>query len=135
MNERNSESIKENTFAHIIAQRYEPLNNNENFKDKFKDEQFKILLNPKNGDSAALISVNKGKLTVDIVDNSSKKNLAQETLNWDGYMQTTIEIFRAISNGELTQGEITKKVMSRKIKVKNPKMLIKLGELSTLLRD
>lgn len=135
MNERKSESIKENTFAYIIAQRYEPLNSNENFKDKFKDEQFKILLNPKNGDSAALISVDKGKLIVDSVDNSSKKNLAQETLNWDGYMQTTIEIFRAISNGELTQGEITKKVMSRKIKLKNPKMLIKLGELSTLLRE
>ncbi|MFX1487737.1 MAG: hypothetical protein ACFFBI_01215 [Promethearchaeota archaeon] len=135
MDERKSESIRENTFAYIIAQRYEPLNNNENFKDKFKDEQFKILLNPKNGDSAALISVKKGKLIVDSVDNSSKKNLAQETLNWDGYMQTTIEIFRAISNGELTQGEITKKVMSRKIKLKNPKMLIKLGELSTLLRD
>ena len=135
MSQRNSKFIKEDTFAYRIAQRYEPLNDNENFKTKFKDEQFKILLNPKNGNSAALISVNNGILTVDSVDNSSKKNLAQESLNWDGYMQTTVEIFRAIGNGELTRGEITKKVVSRKIKVKNPKMLITFGELSALLRE
>ncbi|MFW9864660.1 MAG: hypothetical protein ACFFEN_01050 [Candidatus Thorarchaeota archaeon] len=134
MTEGNSGSHKENNFADTIEQRYNILNNNENFKNNFKDEDFKILLNPKDGDSAALITVDKGVLTVDAVDNSSKKNLKQEILNWNGYMETTIDLFRAIGRGELTRGDITKKVVSRKIKVKNIEILAKFGELSALLR-
>jgi len=126
---------KSNTFADAIAKIYEPLNNEEKFKEKFGDNSFTILLNPKDDKFAALITVNKGQLSVKSIENSSKKNLSQNILGWDGFMQTTTELFKAIGRGELSSGDIAKKVMTRKIKVKNPNILIKFSQLGALLRD
>jgi putative sterol carrier protein len=129
------ENVKEGAFAASIANLYNPLNNHPKFKDKFKDETFKILLNPKDGDSAALIEVIKGVLTVRSIDNSNKDNIEQETLDWDALMETTVEIFSDIGSGKLSGGDITKKVVTRKIKVKNPKILAKLTEMGNILRE
>jgi len=115
-------SIKEGTFAYSLSNIYEPLNESENFKEKFKTESFKILLNPKDGDSAALISVNNGVLSVQSINNSDKKNIDQQTVGWDGMMETTIDLFKQIGDGSLTSKDITKKIVSRKIKIKNPKI-------------
>lgn len=135
MSKNNNGNDKETTFADAIANIYEPLNSNEKFKEKYKDEMFKILLNPKDGNFAALITVDKGILTVNSIENTSKKNIDQKMLGWDGFMQTTKELFSAIGRGELSSGEITKKVVTRKIKVKNPKMLTKFSELGAILRE
>ena len=123
------------TFADAIADIYEPLNNNAKFKEKYKDDTFRILLNPKDGKFAALITIDKGKLLVDSIDNSSKKNLDQRVLGWDGLMQTTIELFSAIGRGELSISDIQKKVLTRKIKVVNTDMLIRFSLLGKLLRE
>jgi len=130
-----SNNDRPTTFADAIADIYEPLNNNAKFKEKYKDDTFKILLNPKDGNFAALITVDKGKLSVESIENSSKKNLDQKVLGWDGLMQTTIELFSAIGRGELSSSDIAKKVMTRKIKVKNSDMLIKFSLLGKLLRE
>ena len=95
-----SKNNKANTFAEAIANIYMPLNNKTEFKDKYKDENFKILLNPKDGKFAALISVDRGVLSVTSIDNTSKNNLDQKFSGWDGFMQTTIELFNAIGKGE-----------------------------------
>jgi putative sterol carrier protein len=130
-----SNHIKEGTFAASIAKSYEPLNTNAKFKEKFKDETFKILLNPKDGDSAALIIVEKGTVTVKSVDNSDEKNIDEKILGWDALMQTTTEIFNDIGSGKLSRGDITKKIVTRKIKVKNLNLITKLDEMGNLLKE
>ncbi len=130
-----SNNNKTTTFADAIANIYEPLNDNAKFKEKYKNDTFKILLNPKDGNFAALIIVDKGKLSVNSIENTSKKKLDQKVLGWDGLMRTTKELFSAIGRGELSSGDIVKKVVTRKIKVKNPKMLVKFSEFGALLRE
>ena len=130
-----SNNNKSTTFADVIANIYEPLNDKAEFKEKYKNDTFKILLNPKDGNFAALITVDKGRLSVNSIENTSKKNLDQKVLGWDGLMQTTKELFSAIGRGELSSGEIAKKVVTRKIKVKNTKMLVQFSELGALLKE
>ena len=122
-------------FADSIKKIYEPLNESEKFKEKYKEEQFKILLNPKDGEYAALLSVNKGNITVESIKNKPKQNLDKETLGWDGFLQTKIEIFKDIGDGKLKGGDIVKKVVTGKIKVKGPKFLTQFAELGSLLKE
>ncbi len=135
MSETNSINVKEGTFAEAILNTYGPLNTIEKFKEKYADKSFKILLNPKDGQYAALIAVDKGVLTVEGIENQNKKSLEQNELGWDGFMQTTLALFDEIGKGNLSQSDIVKKVVARKIKMKNIKMVAKLSEMSALLED
>jgi len=133
MSEKILNDVKEGTFAEAILNTYGPLNNNEKFKEKYADKSFKILLNPKDGKFAALIIVNKGIISVKGLDNQDKKKLDQKELGWDGFMQTTIALFDEIGKGNLSQSDIVKKVVARKIKIKNVKFVAKLSEMGALL--
>jgi len=123
------------TFADSIKKIYEPLNESEKFKEKYKEEQFKILLNPKDGEYAALLSIDKGKISIESIRNKPKQNLDKETLGWDGFLQTKIEIFKDIGDGKLKGGDIVKKVVTGKIKVKGPKYLTQFAELGSILKE
>lgn len=114
---------------------YESLNNNNKFKEKFKDEKFKILLNPKDGKYAALIIVEKGTVSVEKLPNYPISNFDENILGWDAMMQTTLEIFDEIGQGKLSTSAIMKKVLMRKIKMKNPILLLKLNENDELLKE
>ncbi|MFW9939122.1 MAG: hypothetical protein ACFFD5_15860 [Candidatus Thorarchaeota archaeon] len=122
-------------FGDSIKRIYEPLNKSEKFKEKYKEEQFKVLLNPKDGDYAALLSIDKGKISVESIRNKPKLNLDKETLGWDGFLQTKIEIFKDIGDGKLKGGDIVKKVVTGKIKVKGPKFLTQFAELGSILKE
>jgi len=135
MSETNSSNVKEGTFAEAILNTYGPLNSIDKFKEKYADKSFKILLNPKDGQYAALITVDSGILTVNGIHNQDKKKLDQKELGWDGFMQTTLALFDEIGEGNLSQSDIVKKVVARKIKMKNIKMVAKLSEMSALLED
>ena len=135
MSEKLSNDVKEGTFAEAILNTYSPLNNNEKFKEKYAEKSFKIFLNPKDGKYAALITVNNGVVSVKGIDNQDKKNLDQKELGWDGFMQTTIALFDEIGKGNLSQGDIAKKVVTRKIKMKNVKFVAKLSEMGALLKE
>ena len=135
MSEINSNIIKKGTFAEAIFNTYNPLNTVAKFKEKYAEKSFKILLNPKDGHYAALIKVDKGVLTVEGIENQNKNNLDQDTLGWDGFMQTTLELFEEIGKGNLSQSDIAKKMVARKIKIKNLKIVAKLSEMITLLKD
>jgi hypothetical protein len=135
MSEINSSNIKEGTFAEAILKTYGPLNAVAKFKEKYAEKSFKILLNPKDGKFAALIKVDRGVLAVEGIENQDKKNLEQDTLGWDGFMQTTIKLFDEIGKGNLSQGDIVKKVVARKIKMKNPKYVAQLSEMMALMND
>ena len=134
MSEKISNDVKEGTFAEAILNTYGPLNNNEKFKEKYAEISFKILLNPKDGKYAALITVNNGVVSVCGIDNQDKKNIDQKELGWDGFMQTTIALFDEIGKGNLSQSDIAKKVVTRKIKMKNVKIVAKLSEMGALLK-
>ena len=134
MSEKISNDVKEGTFAEAILKTYGPLNDNDRFKEKFADQSFKILLNPKDGKYAALIIVNDGAVSINGLDNQDKKNLDQKELDWDGFMQTTLTMFDEIGKGNLTQNDIIRKVVARKIKIKNPKVLAKLSEMAAFLK-
>ncbi len=133
MSEKISNDVKEGTFAEAILETYGPLNNNEKFKEKYADKSFKILLNPKDGKFAALITINNGTVSIKGIENQDKKNLDQQELGWDGFMQTTLALFDEIGKGNLSQSDIVKKVVSRKIKMKNVKIVAKLSEMGALL--
>ena len=127
--------VKEGTFAEAILNTYGPLNNNEKFKEIYADKSFKILLNPKDGKYAALIDVIDGAVSVKGLDNQDKNKLDQKELGWDGFMQTTLALFDEIGKGNLSQSDIVKKVVARKIKMKNVKIVAKLSEMGALLRE
>ena len=133
MSEKIPNDVKEGTFPEAILKTYSPLNDNEKFKEKYADKSFKILLNPKDGNYAALISVNNGTVSVNGFNNQDKKKLDQKELGWDGYMQTTLALFDEIGKGNLSQNDIVKKVVARKIKMKNVKFVAKLSEMGALL--
>jgi len=135
MSEKISNDVKEGTFPEAILKTYGPLNKNEKYKEKYADKSFKILLNPKDGKYAALITVNNGAVTVKGLDNQDKKNLDEKELGWDGFMQTTLALFDEIGKGNLSQSDIVKKVVARKIKMKNVKFVAKLSEMGAFLRE
>jgi len=135
MSENKLGKVKEGTYPEGVFNLYNPLNSIDKFKEKFADETFKILLNPKDGQYAALISVNKGTVSVEGIENNDKKGLTEEKLGWNGMMKTTKALFEEIGDGKLSQSDIIKKVVARKIKMKNPKFLIKLTEMADILRS
>lgn len=135
MSENSSSNIKEGTFAEAILNTYNPLNTIPKFKEKYAEKSFKILLNPKDGQFAALITVDKGVLSVKGIENQEKEKLEQDALGWDGFMQTSLKLFDEIGKGNLSQSDIVKKVVGRKIKMKNPKIVAKLSEMMALKND
>ncbi|MFX1575417.1 MAG: hypothetical protein ACFFB0_22000 [Promethearchaeota archaeon] len=134
---KNMEGIKLTAENYVDKRKrfYESLNNNNKFKEKFKDEKFKILLNPKDGKYAALIIVEKGTVSVEKLPNYPISNFDENILGWDAMMQTTLEIFDEIGQGKLSTSAIMKKVLMRKIKMKNPILLLKLNENDELLKE
>ena len=120
-------------FAKIVAKQVEPLNENEKFKEKFKDTNLKILLNAKDGKYAALLVIDKGKIYVEGMENKPKSNIKKENAGWDGLFQTTTPIFLEILGGDnVSRGKIIRKVVTGKIKIrglKNVMVLMQLFEL------
>lgn len=127
-----SENIELDEFVESIKNSYESLNNNPKFKDEFKDATFKILLNPEDGQLAALIRINTGIVSVKGIRNKPKENIKKEELGWDGYMKTTRQTFKDIGEGKLTSKDIRKKVLTRKIKVKGLKYMTFFSRMSAL---
>ncbi|NVM19442.1 MAG: hypothetical protein HWN80_17205 [Candidatus Lokiarchaeota archaeon] len=135
MSENRTSKVKEGTFAEAILNTYGPLNARDKFKEKYADKSFKILLNPKDGHYAALIVVDKGVLGVKGIENQDKQSLDQDTLGWDGFIQTSLALFNEIGKGNLSQNDIVKKVIARKIKIKNPKIVAKLAEMLACMNE
>ncbi len=132
MTEKESETEPLDKFVKDIKETYEPLNENKKFKEKYKDMNFKILMNPKDGEYAALVTIDKGTITVEGIRNEPKENITKEKLDWDGYIKTTKKIFKDIGDGKLTQKDIITKAITRKVKLKGPKYLIHLNKMRSL---
>lgn len=120
-------------IAGVISKQMEPLNDSLLFKELFGDFKAKYLLNAVDSKVAALVTFDEGKIEVEGISNTDKKALKKKVLGWDSKLATTTPIFLQVAMGELSMGAMAKKVVSRKIKVKGLKKLLKLQEVFALL--
>lgn len=120
-------------FAGTVAKLVEPLNENDKFKEKFKDTELKILLNAKDGKYAALLVIDKGTIHVESIENKPKRNLKKKVVGWDGLFETSTPLFLEILGGdEVSMGKIIRKVLTGKIKIRSIKNVKKLLQLFDL---
>ncbi|MBD3196279.1 MAG: hypothetical protein GF317_14570 [Candidatus Lokiarchaeota archaeon] len=133
MSEKKEKKKKARGFAGVIQKQLNPLNDNEEFNQKFKDKDEKILLNARDGRYAALIHINNGKIDVEGIKNKKKENLKQDVLGWEGKLDTTTEIFFDLATGNLSTLSMLGKLITRKIKIKGMKKVMMLTELFSLL--
>ena len=120
-------------LAGIISKQVEPLNENEKFKEKYKDTEIKVLLNAKDGKYAALLVIDKGTIHVEGIKNNPKKNLKKKVAGWDGLLQTNTKTFvDLLESDERSLGKIVGKVLTGKIKIRGIKKVLILLELFKL---
>ena len=113
-------------FASTISKFLMPLNDNEKFKEKYKDIQRKILLNAVDGKYAALITIDNGAVDVEGIVNKQKEDLKQDVLGWEAKLETTTEIFFKLASGELGTGASLIKILTRKLKIKGLNKILEL---------
>lgn len=118
-------------YASLIKKKFEELNYNVEFKEKFKNDQFKILMNPLDEKYVALVFVDKGTIIVEKILKKTEKNISKETLGWDGSITTSRVLFNDISSGKKKPVSL---VLKRKLKVQNPKVIAKLSIIQSLIK-
>ncbi|MHA1933016.1 MAG: hypothetical protein ACW96X_10770 [Promethearchaeota archaeon] len=120
-------------FAGIVSKQIEPLNENEKFKEKFKDTEVKVLLNAKDGKYAALMVIGKGKIFVEGIKNNPKKNMKKKVVGWDGLLQAKISTFLEIlETDNISIGKIIGKILTGRIKIRGIKNVLILLPLFSL---
>ncbi len=122
-------------LAALISNRMEPLRDNEDFRTFSKDLNMKVLLNATDAKYAALITIKNSTLTVDGIPNDDKKALKKKALGWNGKLATTSSMFFEMATRKFTQGEMLKKILSRKIKIKGVPSLIALQKMTNFLEE
>ncbi len=120
-------------FAGIVSKLVEPLNDNEKFKERFKDTELKVLLNAKDGKYAALLVINKGTIYVEGIKNKPKKNLKKKIVGWDGLLQTKTSTFLEIlKSDDISLGKVVGKILTLRIKIRGIKHILILLQLFSL---
>ncbi|MHA2037982.1 MAG: hypothetical protein ACW98X_16215 [Promethearchaeota archaeon] len=120
-------------FAGIVSRLVHPLNENEKFKEKFKDTDVKVLLNAKDGKYAALLVINNGKIHIEGMKNNPKKNLKKKVVGWDGLLQANTSTFLEILDGDdISLGKVIGKILTGRIKIRGIKKVLILLQLFRL---
>jgi hypothetical protein len=120
-------------FAGIVSKQVEPLNDNEKFKQKYKDTQVKVLLNAKDGKYAALLVIDKGTIHVEDFKNNPKENLKKKVLGWDGLLQTKTKTFVGLlESDDISLGKVIGKILTGRIKIRGIKHVLVLLPLFSL---
>ncbi|MFO8018174.1 MAG: hypothetical protein R6U96_06025 [Promethearchaeia archaeon] len=120
-------------FAGVIQKQLSPLNDNEKFQHIFEDEEITYLLNATDGRYAALVTVDHGTITVEGIKNKNKKELKKKVLGWDAKMECPIELFLELAMGKLSTWGMLKKIITRKMKIRGPRKLMKLQKMFALM--
>jgi len=128
-----SEMKKVRGFAGLLNNVLNPLNENEHFIRNFSDIKVNILINAWNANFAALIIINEGKLRVESIPNKPKDDLNQEKIGWDAYVEMDTQTFLAFAMKRLSLLGLTKKVITRKVKLKGLFKLLILMKIMKLL--
>ena len=117
-------------LAGIVSRLVEPLNENEKFKERYKNTEVKVLLNVKDGKYAALIIIDKGAIRVDGFKNKPKENLKKKVVGWDGLIQSnTATLLELVQSDEISIGKVVLKVLVGKIKIRGIKKVLVLLDL------
>jgi uncharacterized membrane protein YkoI len=116
-------------FASMIYKTVMPLNDNEKFKEKYKDIKSKILLNAVDGKYAALVIIDNGTVDVEGIVNKEKNDLKQDVLGWEAKLETTTELFLKLASGQLGTGASLVKIITRKLKIKGMNKILDLFAL------
>ena len=120
-------------FAGIVSKQIEPLHEMEEFQQKFKDTEVKVLLNAKDGKWAALLIIDKGKIYVEGIKNNPKENISKKNAGWDGLLQTTTPMFlELLGSDNLSTGKVIRKILTGKIKIRGVKHVLVLLQLFDL---
>jgi len=119
-------------FAKIVSKEVEPLNSYDKFKERYKDTEVKVLLNPKDGKEAALIVIDKGTIYVESIKND-KENIKKKNAGWDGFLEAKLQLFLDIlTGGDVTVGMVVKKILFRQAKIRGIKKVLMLLELFSI---
>jgi len=121
-------------FAGLIKSIMEPLNENLEFKEKFKTLDRKFLINASNLNHAAFISVNHGVLKVESVPNKPESNLKKKMIGWDGYLSMDSQIFLALAMNRISIVGIGIKWLLRKVKMRGILKLLSLLSIFEFLK-
>jgi hypothetical protein len=123
-------------FAGVIYSQLMPLNEKEKFRQKYKDNSIKLLLNATDGRYAAFITINKGTIDVEGIPNKEKEDLKKDVLGWDGKLEMKTELFLDFGMGKISTGSfLVKWLITRKIKMKSMKNVMTLIDLFAILDE
>ena len=129
-----NQTIKEpKGFAGLIANVMSPLNENPQFKEAFKNVSLKILINATNLNYAAILTIDKGKLAVEGIQNKPKSNLEKKNIGWNGYVAMDTQVFLAFATKRLSFLKLGLKVLSGKVKVRGILKLLVVLKLIKIL--
>jgi len=131
MSSRKERPRKLRGFAGVLYKQLDPLNQIDYFKEKHKDTNVKLLLNTIDGKHAALITIDKGTISVDSFPNKNKKDLKKKVLGWKGKLEADTKTFLDIAMGKLPIGTLAKKLFTGKLR--GPRKLLIMASLFNIL--
>ena len=134
MNEHQLINPEARGFAGLIKKIMDPLNQNQEFKRKFKNLKKKYLINASNLNHAALITINEGSLRVESVPNKPVSNLKKKLIGWDGFISMNSQLFLALAMDRLTILNIITKWLLREVKMKGILKLLSLLKIFEILK-
>ena len=112
-------------FVKLLSQLLSPLNGNPKFQQKFKDQQLNILINVIDGESAAIIKIDKGIVDVGSIKNGSKKYMKEmyKKYSCNGFLESKLSVIFAIAQGNLNTFGMFKEILKRNMRVKGIRKL------------
>ena len=133
MVEQKTKKKKIRGLGGIVAKQMEPLETNEIFIKKYGTLKMKVLLNAVDSKYAAVVSFDEGKIDIEGIKNTDKKALKKKVLGWNAKLATKTEIFLNLAMGKVGLGKIGRYVITRKLKIKGVKNLLKLMDMFAIL--
>ncbi len=105
-------------LAANLQKRTEGVNESEEFKKLTKNVTVKLLLNPTDARHAALVTIDKGTLTLESMLNKDEEALKKKVLGWNGKMATDLRTFLDYGAGAIGLGKLFIKILTGKVKVR-----------------
>ncbi len=132
MSEEKSRNLE--GFAHMIYNQFErPLKDNQKFKEKYKDAKLKIFLNITDATHAALLTIDKGAITVNGILQTDKEGLIKAAEDVDALIKTDMNTFVSMEN--MSTLKTIGKIFGGKLKIKGGKNLRILQDLRKLATE
>lgn len=133
MGETKKDEKKVRGFAGLLNSILIPLNENQKFKEEFKNTKTKILLNASNLKFAALIVIDYGTVRVESIPNKPRSNLKKKVVGWNAFLEMDTQIFLGFAMNRISLLKVAKQWLTRKIKMRGiTKLLLLLKMLKFL---